>query len=68
MKKVEDYYPITTRRTPEGDEMVFITNKDLKDYTKPEDYQSLSDFLFGQTRYIEGVYHYDVERWLNRKK
>lgn len=67
MKKVEDYYPITTRTTPEGDEMKFITDEDLKNYTQPKDLESLYDFLEGSTRYIEGTYLSDVERWLNKK-
>lgn len=67
MKKVEDYYPITTRVTPEGNEQKFITSEDLKNYTKPKDLDSLYDYLQGSTRYVEGVYLSDVERWLNNK-
>ena len=66
--KVEDHYPITVRTTPDGQVHRYITDKDLKDYTKPKDLNNLYDFLYGQTRYIEGTYLGDVERWLNSKK
>ena len=67
-KKVEDYYPIT-RRTLPGDEheMVFITDEDLKYFTRPADYDSLMRQLAGQTRYLQGTYPGDVERWLNNR-
>lgn len=68
MKKVEDYYPITTRVDKTGAETLtqkFITVEDLKNYTKPAEYASLVDYLVGSTRYLEGVYIHDVERWLN---
>lgn len=65
MKKVQDYYPITTRVTPEGDRSEFITDEDLKAYTKPKDWESLMEFLSGSTRALPGVYLSDVERWLN---
>lgn len=67
MKKVEDYYPITTRVTPEGDKQVFITDEDLRNYTRPADMNSLMDYLKGSTRSIEGTYLVDVEGWLNSK-
>jgi hypothetical protein len=67
-KKVEDYYPITVRTTPEGDVQKFITTADIEQYTKPKDLQSLYDHLTGSTRYLEGVYLVDVEQWLNRKE
>lgn len=67
MKKVQDYYPITTRRTPDGDEQEFITSEDLAEYTKPVEYPSLMDYLKGSTRYIQGIYLTDVEGWLNKR-
>lgn len=70
MKKVEDYYPITTRVDKTGAETLiqkFITVEDLKNYTKPVEYASLMDYLAGSTRYIEGVYLTDVEGWLNNR-
>lgn len=70
MKKVEDYYPITTRVDKTGEETItqkFITREDLKDYTKPKDLDSLYNYLQGSTSYIQGVYLYDVEKWLNNK-
>ena len=68
MKKVEDWYPITTRVTPEGDEQVFITHEDLKDYTPPKDWDSLTNYLMGSTRYLQGYYLTDVEGWLNNRR
>lgn len=67
MKKVEDYYPITTRKTPDGDVQEFITRDDLEQYTTPKDFESLTDYLMGSTMYIQGHYLSDVENWLNRR-
>lgn len=67
MIKVEDVYPITVRTMPDGYKQEFITDKDLEDFTIPAKLDSLYDFLNGQTRYIEGIYSHDVERWLNNK-
>lgn len=66
--QVRDYYPITTRVTPEGDTSSFVTDDDLKKYTKPMEYESLMRHLTGSARYLEGVYLNDIERWLNRRK
>ena len=74
MIKVGDVYPITKTTFPcsnatEGHQsMGYILNMHIKEYTKEEDLHSLLDFLFGSTRYIEGVYATDVEQWLNRRK
>lgn len=67
MKQAKDYYPITTRVTPDGDMQEFITPEDLADYTKPKDMESLNRHLRGSTSYIQGIYIYDVERWLNNQ-
>lgn len=66
MIKVEEVYPITTRKLPDGTEMVFITDQDLKDYTIPAKWDDLQRELTGQTRYMQGTYPGDVERWLNK--
>lgn len=73
MKHVEDYYPITTKEYPadssgKKDHMSYITDEDLKSYTRPVDMVSLEQHLIGSTRYLEGVYLSDVELWLNRRK
>ena len=67
--KAEDVYPITRRSEPGhlGENMTYISDEDLRNYTIPAELYSLYDFLSGQTRYLQGVYTYDVERWLNRK-
>lgn len=67
MVKVESVYPITTTKYPDGTEKTYITDEDLKNFTKPEELDSLYDYLRGSTRYIEGVYLVDVEGWLNNR-
>jgi hypothetical protein len=66
-KKVSDYYPITVRTLPNGEKQEFITSEDLKDYTIPAEWGSLCDYLTGSTRYLQGIYPYDVEGWLNHR-
>ncbi len=65
MIKVESVYPITIKKFPDGSEVVYITGKDIKQYTQPVKLDSLNNFMSGQTVYIEGYYPSDVERWLN---
>lgn len=68
MIKVEDVYPITRRKEPGDDhEYVFITDEDLKQYTPPVKFDSLTNQLAGQTRYTWGTYPGDVEQWLNSR-
>ena len=68
MIKVEDVYPITRRKEPGTDhEYVFITDEDLKQYTPPVKFDSLTNQLAGQTRYTWGTYPGDVEQWLNSR-
>jgi len=68
MIKVEDVYPITRRKEPGTDhEYVFITDSDLKEYTPPVKFDSLTNQLAGQTRYTWGTYPGDVEQWLNSR-
>jgi DNA primase len=66
--KVEDIYPITTIRYPDGGEQKVILHKHLKEYTPPVKYPSLLHQLRGQTMTDDGVYPSDVERWLNGKE
>lgn len=68
MKKVEDYYPITNIKYPDGHEVTVILDKHLEDYTAPIKLPSLTATLNGCTRIEEGVYPCDVETWLNNQK
>lgn len=68
MKKVEDYYPITTIKYPDHEgKHVVILDQHLKQYTPPARMSSLEHQLTGQTRALEGVYPGDVELWLNNR-
>ena len=63
---VEMVYPITTKAHPNGDKQVYITPEDIESHTPPKDMDNFYHFMTGQTRYMEGYYPGDVERWLNR--
>lgn len=68
MKNVKDYYPITTRSLPDGDVYSFVTPTDLEKFTKPEELESLNNYLMGSTMYLEGHFLHDIERWLNNMR
>lgn len=68
MKKVEDFYPITTITFPDGEKIEVILDVHLEECTPPIKLNSLRNALSGCTRVLEGVYPVDVESWLNNQQ
>jgi len=67
MKKVEDFYPITKIKYPDGNgEISLITDDDIKKHTPANELNFLRGHLSRKARVAEGVNPADVERWLNR--
>ena len=68
MKKVSDFYPITTITYPDGSTSgPLVLNDHLIRWTAPVRLPSLEHAMEGQTCTLDGVYADDVERWLNGK-
>lgn len=68
MKKVGDYYPITTIVFPDGNKFDVILDKHIEQYTPPIKLDSLYSALGDSTRIAEGVFPCDLEAWLNGRR
>ena len=64
-KEVQDYYPITTIKYQDGNEMECVIYAHVEQWTPPILMSSLQRFMEGQTSCMEGYYPCDIEKWLN---
>jgi len=61
-------YPIATIRYPDGEVIPVVLNSHLTEYTPKSELKKLENFLRGQTALLDGVYAWDMERYMQGKK